>query len=150
MSGKIRFFSIGGYWLDMIIQCPFDLHLNRHQRQCVFKVIHHRKAICINGVFLVLDFSRKQGGMLLLRWPNLPQMALFHSTLKSRPALVIQRHCSERDNWWMIREQHYDVMTWKRFSPYWPFVRGTSSDRWIAMAKGEWWGAFWFCCFLSA
>ena len=37
-----------------------------------------------------------------------------------------------------LRLMHDDVIKWKHFPGYWPFVRGFTSHRWIPLTKGQW------------
>ena len=39
---------------------------------------------------------------------------------------------------------HDDVIKWKHFPRYWPFVRGIHRSRWIPRTKGQWRGALIF------
>ena len=39
---------------------------------------------------------------------------------------------------------HDDVIKWKHFPRYWPFVWGIHRSRWIANTKGQWRGALMF------
>ena len=36
-----------------------------------------------------------------------------------------------------ISHKHYDIMTWKRFRRYWPFVRGKHHSSVIPLTKGQ-------------
>ena len=49
----------------------------------------------------------------------------------------------------LVRDDHDDVIKWKHFPRYWPFVRGI--HRWPVKSphKGQWRGAFW-CVFWYA
>ena len=43
-----------------------------------------------------------------------------------------------------ISSCHYDVIKWKHFRHYWPFVRGIHSTPVNSLHKGQWWGALMF------
>ena len=45
-----------------------------------------------------------------------------------------------------VQQQHDDVIKWKHFPRYWPFVWEFTSDRWIPLTKAsdaELWGFLW-------
>ena len=41
-------------------------------------------------------------------------------------------------------DRHDDVIKWKHFPRYWPFVRGIHRSRWIPQHKGQWRGGLMF------
>ena len=47
-------------------------------------------------------------------------------------------------SWHKLKVYHDDVIKWKHFPRYWPFVRGIHRDRWIPQHKGQWRGALMF------
>ena len=52
---------------------------------------------------------------------------------------VVVKHCSTH-----ILSGHYDVIKWKHFLRYWPFVRGIHRSPVNSAHKGQWRGALMF------
>ena len=55
--------------------------------------------------------------------------------------LLLQQRVSSLLNWWHI---HYDVIKWKHYPRYWPFVRGIHRSPVNSPHKGQWRGALMF------
>ena len=53
-------------------------------------------------------------------------------------------HITSGDTWWMRDITHDDVIKWKHFPRYWPFVRGIHRSPVNSPHKGQWRGALMF------
>ena len=58
----------------------------------------------------------------------------FHYCLLKIPSTKCWSACSGLD---VLEEQHDDVIKWKHFPRYWPFVRGIHRPRWIPRTKAS-------------
>ena len=84
-----------------------------------------------------------------IRWITISRYAFYHIIMQKFIALpsmsipqTVQIHCSMRGSG--KREGHDDVIKWKHFPRYWPFVRVI--HRWPGNSphKGQWRGALMF------
>ena len=72
-------------------------------------------------------------------WPFCLSFNVFTTTLGIM-AVVIQTHHLQGD-WWV---PHDDVIKWKHFPHYWPYVQGIHRSPMNSSHKGQWHGALMF------
>ena len=80
-------------------------------------------------------------------------------TTQNLVAIKVVRHAGQWQNWWLntlrpepnghqcahnILDTHDDVIKWKYFPRYWPFVRGIHRSPVNSPHKGQWRGALMF------
>ena len=79
-----------------------------------------------------------------------PMMAYFTNSYKRHSAWMSWMICprqsfiSSGNHWAVHAEQHDDVINWKHFPLYWPFVRGIHWSPVNSPHKGQWRGALMF------
>ena len=73
-----------------------------------------------------------------IMWKNLLVCLIFCLLVKSRPG---DAYMYASINWTMVGQDHDDVIKWKHFPCYWPFVRGIHRSPVNSPHKGQWRGA---------